>query len=56
MATTIIEPTMTWTETDRSMMARALDLAVKGVGRVSPGPLVGCVVVSATGEIVGEGF
>ena len=37
-------------------MARALDLAVKGVGQVSPGPLVGCVVVSATGEIVGEGF
>lgn len=38
------------------MMARALDLAVKGVGQVSPGPLVGCVVVGATGEIVGEGF
>jgi diaminohydroxyphosphoribosylaminopyrimidine deaminase/5-amino-6-(5-phosphoribosylamino)uracil reductase len=56
MVTTIIEPTMTWTETDSRMMARALDLAVKGVGQVSPGPLVGCVVVSATGEIVGEGF
>ncbi len=56
MATTIIAPTMTWTETDRRIMARALDLAVKGVGQVSPGPLVGCVVVSATGEIVGEGF
>ena len=37
-------------------MARALDLAVKGVGQVSPGPLVGCVVVSPAGEIVGEGF
>ena len=37
------------------MMARALDLAKKGVGQVSPGPLVGCVVASATGEIVGEG-
>ena len=37
-------------------MARALDLALKGVGQVSPGPLVGCVVVSTTGEIVGEGF
>jgi diaminohydroxyphosphoribosylaminopyrimidine deaminase/5-amino-6-(5-phosphoribosylamino)uracil reductase len=56
MATTIIESTMTWTETDRRMMARALDLAVKGVGQVSPGPLVGCVVVGANGEIVGEGF
>ena len=38
------------------MMARALELAKKGVGQVSPGPLVGCVVVSSTGEIVGEGF
>src|SRR5689334_9174358 len=55
MQTTVAEPTV-WTDTDRRMMARALDLAVKGVGQVSPGPLVGCVVVSATGEIVGEGF
>jgi diaminohydroxyphosphoribosylaminopyrimidine deaminase/5-amino-6-(5-phosphoribosylamino)uracil reductase len=38
------------------MMARALDLAAKGLGQVSPGPLVGCVVTSAAGEIVGEGF
>ena len=37
-------------------MARALELSLKGVGQVSPGPLVGCVVVSASGEIVGEGF
>lgn len=55
MQTTIAEPTV-WTDTDRRMMARALDLAVKGVGQVSPGPLVGCVVVSATGDIAGEGF
>jgi diaminohydroxyphosphoribosylaminopyrimidine deaminase / 5-amino-6-(5-phosphoribosylamino)uracil reductase len=55
MQTSVAEPTV-WTDTDRRMMARALDLAVKGVGQVSPGPLVGCVVVSATGEIVGEGF
>ena len=38
------------------MMTRALELAAKGVGQVSPGPLVGCVVVSPSGEIVGEGF
>ena len=37
-------------------MARALELARRGVGQVSPGPLVGCVVVSPGGEIVGEGF
>lgn len=44
------------TETDRRMMARALELAKKGVGQVSPGPLVGCVIVSSGGEVVGEGF
>src|SRR5829696_1021858 len=55
MQTSIAEPTV-WTDTDRRMMARALDLAVRGVGQVSPGPLVGCVVVSPTGEIAGEGF
>ena len=43
-------------EIDRRMMARALELAQQGVGRVSPGPLVGCVIVSGSGEIVGEGF
>ena len=41
---------------DRRMMARALELARKGVGQVSPGPLVGCVIVSPAGEVVGEGF
>ena len=44
------------TETDRRMMARALDLAKKGVGQVSPGPLVGCVIVNSAGDVVGEGF
>jgi diaminohydroxyphosphoribosylaminopyrimidine deaminase/5-amino-6-(5-phosphoribosylamino)uracil reductase len=34
---------------------RALRLAVDGVGLVSPNPLVGCVVYSAQGQIVGEG-
>jgi diaminohydroxyphosphoribosylaminopyrimidine deaminase/5-amino-6-(5-phosphoribosylamino)uracil reductase len=38
------------------MMTRALELAAMGAGRVSPGPLVGCVVVSPGGEVVGEGF
>ena len=38
------------------MMARALELSLKGVGQVSPGPLVGCVIVSSAGEVVGEGF
>lgn len=55
MQTTIAEPTV-WTKTDRVMMAHALELASRGVGQVSPGPLVGCVVVNTAGEIVGEGF
>ena len=38
------------------MMARALELAARGAGQVSPGPLVGCVVVDRQGEVVGEGF
>ncbi len=53
---TISEQTATWTDTDRRLMARALELAQLGVGLVSPGPLVGCVIVSPTGEVVGEGF
>ena len=48
--------TPTWTETDRRLMARALELARQGAGQVSPGPLVGCVIVSSNGEIAGEGF
>ena len=34
---------------------RALDLSAEGVGLVSPNPLVGCVIISAKGDIVGEG-
>jgi diaminohydroxyphosphoribosylaminopyrimidine deaminase / 5-amino-6-(5-phosphoribosylamino)uracil reductase len=37
-------------------MRRALELAARGVGQISPSPLVGCVVVSVEQEIVGEGF
>ncbi|OUW61094.1 MAG: riboflavin biosynthesis protein RibD [bacterium TMED198] len=38
-----------------SFMERALSLAKKGRGSVSPNPLVGCVVVK-DGEIIGEGY
>jgi len=41
---------------DHRFMVRALELARRGSGQVSPGPLVGCVIVDALGEIVGEGF
>lgn len=40
--------------TDRRLMRRALELAVRGWGRVAPNPLVGSVVVRR-GRIVGEG-
>jgi diaminohydroxyphosphoribosylaminopyrimidine deaminase / 5-amino-6-(5-phosphoribosylamino)uracil reductase len=45
-----------WTDIDRQMLTRALELAARGVGQVSPGPLVGTVIVNAGGEIAGEGF
>ena len=38
------------------MLGRALELAAKGTGQVSPGPLVGCVITDAKGVIAGEGF
>lgn len=37
-------------------MQRALSLAEKGRGYVSPNPMVGCVVVSKNGDVIGEGF
>ena len=43
------------TDTDRSHLTRALELAERGRGRVSPNPLVGAVVVR-DGETLGEGF
>ena len=42
-------------EFDIKMTRRALELAAKGIGQVSPSPLVGCVIVGENGEIVGEG-
>ncbi|MGI8669335.1 MAG: bifunctional diaminohydroxyphosphoribosylaminopyrimidine deaminase/5-amino-6-(5-phosphoribosylamino)uracil reductase RibD [Aridibacter sp.] len=41
---------------DLEMSQRALNLATKGIGQVSPSPPVGCVIVSEDGEIVGKGF
>jgi diaminohydroxyphosphoribosylaminopyrimidine deaminase/5-amino-6-(5-phosphoribosylamino)uracil reductase len=38
------------------MMTRALELAAQGAGQVSPGPMVGTVIVDAAGVIAGEGF
>ncbi len=38
------------------MMQRALELAARGLGQVSPSPLVGCVIASRDGRTVGEGY
>ncbi len=38
------------------MMQRALELAAQGIGQVSPGPLVGTVIVDDHEQIAGEGF
>jgi len=40
---------------DERHLRHALELATAAVGLASPNPTVGCVLVSASGEIVGEG-
>jgi diaminohydroxyphosphoribosylaminopyrimidine deaminase/5-amino-6-(5-phosphoribosylamino)uracil reductase len=47
--------TATLTEQDRIHLGRALELAERGRGRVSPNPIVGCVIVR-DGEALGEGW
>lgn len=42
--------------TIESAMTRAVELAARGLGRTSPNPVVGCVVLHADGRIVGEGW
>ena len=37
-------------------MRRAVELAALGLGRTSPNPVVGCVVLDRSGAVVGEGF
>jgi diaminohydroxyphosphoribosylaminopyrimidine deaminase/5-amino-6-(5-phosphoribosylamino)uracil reductase len=44
-----------FSEIDLEITRRAFALAAEGVSLVSPGPLVGCVMVSDSGEILGQG-
>ncbi|MGI5039624.1 bifunctional diaminohydroxyphosphoribosylaminopyrimidine deaminase/5-amino-6-(5-phosphoribosylamino)uracil reductase RibD [Streptomyces sp. JAC128] len=37
-------------------MRRAITLAARGLGATSPNPVVGCVILDAAGDPVGEGF
>lgn len=41
---------------DKIWMQRALSLAEKARGYVSPNPMVGCVIVSEDGNVIGEGY
>lgn len=41
---------------DQQWMSRALEWAFKGLTTTTPNPRVGCVLVSAKNEVVGEGF
>lgn len=43
------------TQSDKIYMQRAIELAVNGLGSVSPNPLVGCVIVYKD-KIIGEGW
>ena len=47
---------MTDAEMADRFMRRALELAERGRGLTSPNPMVGAVVVTPGGEVVGEGF
>ncbi|MEU3187362.1 bifunctional diaminohydroxyphosphoribosylaminopyrimidine deaminase/5-amino-6-(5-phosphoribosylamino)uracil reductase RibD [Streptomyces sp. NPDC006923] len=37
-------------------MRRAVTLAARGLGFTSPNPVVGCVILDASGQLAGEGF
>jgi diaminohydroxyphosphoribosylaminopyrimidine deaminase/5-amino-6-(5-phosphoribosylamino)uracil reductase len=53
---TINSTSETRSDADERLMRRALELAARGAGQVSPSPLVGCVIARDGGEVVGEGF
>ncbi|WP_370670762.1 bifunctional diaminohydroxyphosphoribosylaminopyrimidine deaminase/5-amino-6-(5-phosphoribosylamino)uracil reductase RibD, partial [Kribbia dieselivorans] len=44
------------TPTEVEAMRRAIELSRLALGRTSPNPVVGCVILDAAGEIAGEGF
>ena len=46
---------LTCTDTDKAHLARAIELAGRGLGAVKPNPVVGAVV-ARDGEILGEGW
>ena len=43
-------------EVEVAAMRRAVELAANGLGRTSPNPVVGCVLLDSAGVVVGEGW
>ena len=48
--------TARFSDQDRSFMKKALRLAGKGAGYVSPNPMVGCIIASEDGKVIGKGY
>ncbi|MEU0136309.1 bifunctional diaminohydroxyphosphoribosylaminopyrimidine deaminase/5-amino-6-(5-phosphoribosylamino)uracil reductase RibD [Streptomyces sp. NPDC006296] len=44
------------TAAEETAMRRAIALAARGLGATSPNPVVGCVILDAAGDPVGEGY
>jgi diaminohydroxyphosphoribosylaminopyrimidine deaminase/5-amino-6-(5-phosphoribosylamino)uracil reductase len=44
------------TAADEDAMRRAIRLAARGLGSTSPNPVVGCVILDASGQLAGAGF
>ena len=49
-------PSIEYGDIETAIMRRVLELAQRGVALASPNPLVGAVIVSPDGEMIGEGF
>lgn len=43
-------------QAEHEAMRRAITLAARGLGRTSPNPVVGCVILDPSGAVAGEGF
>src|SRR5260370_33679004 len=53
---TVFSIEMISSDRDIEISLRSLELAAVGTGLVSPNPLVGCIILSADGEVVGKGI
>lgn len=47
---------MTANDTELDAMRRAIALSAFGLGRTSPNPPVGCVILDSDGQVVGQGY